>query len=363
VVRKSERLLNLIVMLLETSRPVTAKQIHRTIPGYGQDQWDSFKRMFERDKEELREMGIPIELASTDAWEAEQGYRIPKERYYLPDLKLEPDEVAALSLAAGLLRLSDPGTARTALMKLSDEAPVPQRENLSWLTADLGLAAPSLPVLLESVAERKRVSIDYRSRDSVKNRTVEPFGLIHRRGRWYLVGKDLLSGEVRSFRLDRVEGPVHVADPSRPGPEFDVPLDFDLQASVDLPPFAKGDQPFKATVRFDPSTAWWVRRNSPWMRLEGNEDMSADASVEVSDEEGFISWLLSFGEGAEVLEPPGLRVRARQRLEELVDSMSQGRVHRLSEQSDRVQAGTTGPYTSRRSEAQATNLPATERGE
>jgi proteasome accessory factor B len=322
VVRKSERLLNLIVMLLETSRPVTAKQIHQTIPGYGQDQWDSFKRMFERDKEELREMGIPIELASTDVWDAEQGYRIPKDRYYLPELNLEPDEVAALSLAAGLLRISDRGTARTALMKLSDEAPPPQRENVSWLTADFGLAAPNLPIVLESVAERKRVSINYRSRDSVKSRTVEPFGLIHRRGKWYLVGNDLLSGEVRSFRLDRVEGTVHAADPSRPGPEFDVPTNFDLQAAVELPPFAKGEQPFRATVRFDPSTAWWVKRNSPWMQLQTNEDMSADASVEVTDEEGFISWVLGFGEGAELLEPPGLRDRVRERLEELVKASS-----------------------------------------
>jgi proteasome accessory factor B len=319
VVRKSERLLNLIVMLLETSRPVTAKQIHQTIPGYGQDQWDSFKRMFERDKEELREMGIPVELASTDAWDAEQGYLIPKDRYYLPDLKLEPDEVAALSLAAGLLRMGDSGTARTALMKLSDDAPAPQKENVSWLAADFGLAAPNLPTVLESVAERKRITIDYRSRDAVKSRTVEPFGLIHRRGRWYLVGNDLLSGEVRSFRLDRVDGAVHVADPSRPGPEFEVPPDFDLQASVELPPFAKGEQPFRAMVRFDASTAWWVTRNSPWMRLETNEDMSAQASVEVTDEDGFISWLLGFGEGAEVLDPPRLRDKARERLEELID--------------------------------------------
>jgi proteasome accessory factor B len=318
MVRKSERLLNLIVMLLETSHPVTAKQIHQTIPGYGQVQWDSFKRMFERDKEELREMGIPIELASTDPWDAEQGYRIPKDRYYLPDLKLEPDEVTALSLAAGLLRITDPGTARTALMKLSDEAPPPHMQNVSWLAADFSLAAPNLPIVLESVAERKRVSLNYRSRDSVKSRTVEPFGLIHRRGRWYMVGNDLLTGQVRSFRLDRVEGSVHVADPSLPGPEFDVPANFDLQASVDLPPFAKGDQFFKATVRFDPSSAWWVKRSSPWMLLETKEDLSAEANLEVSDEEGFISWLLGFGEGAEVLEPAHLRDRVRARLQELL---------------------------------------------
>src|SRR5207249_12230379 len=74
-VRKAERLLNLVAMLLETPRPVTAQQIRETIPGYDQDSWETFKRMFERDKDELREMGIPVELAPTDQWAAEEGYR------------------------------------------------------------------------------------------------------------------------------------------------------------------------------------------------------------------------------------------------------------------------------------------------
>ncbi|MGH2687534.1 MAG: helix-turn-helix transcriptional regulator, partial [Actinomycetota bacterium] len=114
--RKAERLLNLVAMLLETSRPVTAQQIRETIPGYDQGNWETFKRMFERDKDELREMGIPLELVATDAWEVEEGYRIPKDRYYLPELRLEEDEMAALVLAAGLVRMQDPEAARTALL-------------------------------------------------------------------------------------------------------------------------------------------------------------------------------------------------------------------------------------------------------
>ncbi|HEX2053895.1 MAG TPA: WYL domain-containing protein [Actinomycetota bacterium] len=317
-VRKSERLLNLIVMLLETSQPVTAEQIHRTIPGYGQDSWDSFKRMFERDKEELREMGIPVELSSLDPWDTEQGYRIPKDRYYLPDLELEPDELAALWLAAGLLRMTDPGPARTALMKLTEGEPPPPGGNLSWLTADLGLAAPHLSVALESVAAKKKVTFAYRSKDRVGTRQVDPYGLSHRRGKWYLVGRDDRSGEVRSFRLDRVEGTIRLTHPSRPGPEFEIPEDFVLQGYVDRPPFMQGAVPEKAKVRFDPSTAWWVERSSPWLRLDYSDDGSAVAEVEVTDDSGFVSWLLWFGEGAEVLEPQHLRDLTRQRLEAIV---------------------------------------------
>jgi len=316
-VRKSERLLNLIVMLLETSQPVTAEQIHRTIPGYGQDSWDTFKRMFERDKEELREMGIPVELSSVDTWDTEQGYRIPKDRYYLPDLDLAPDEVAALWLAAGLLRMSDPGPARTALMKLTEGAPPPTEGNLSWLTADLGLTAPNLTVALDSVAARKKVTFSYRSKDAVRTRLVEPYGLTQRRGKWYLVGHDENSDEIRSFRLDRVEGTIRLTHPSRPGPEFEIPEGFTLQGYMERPPFVQGAVPEKATVRFDPSTAWWVERSSPWLRLEHHDDLSATAVVEVTDDSGFISWLLGFGEGAEVLQPQRLRDLTRKRLEEI----------------------------------------------
>ncbi|MEX2552003.1 MAG: WYL domain-containing protein [Actinomycetota bacterium] len=316
-VRKSERLLNLIVMLLETTRPVTAEQIHATIPGYGQDQWDTFKRMFERDKEELREMGIPVELSNVDSWESEQGYRIPKDRYYLPDLNLEPDEIAALWLAAGLIRMSDPGPARTALMKLTEGAPPAPDGNLSWLTADMGLAAPNIAVALDSVGERKRITFTYRSKEATLARTIDPYGLTHRRGKWYLVGHDQLSDQIRSFRLDRVEGSIHMTHPSRPGPEFEVPDGFDLEGYMERPPFVQGEVLSEARVRFDPSTAWWVERASPWLRLEYAADMSATAMVEVSDDSGFVSWLLGFGEGAEVLEPQRLRDAARGRLEQI----------------------------------------------
>ncbi len=304
-------------MLLETAQPVTAEQIHRTIPGYGQDSWDTFKRMFERDKEELREMGIPVELTPVDAWDNEQGYRIPKDRYYLPDLHLEPDELAALWLAAGLLRMSDPGPARSALMKLTEGAPPESGGNLSWLTADMGLAAPNLSTALESVGEKKRVTFPYRSKEGTRIRTVEPYGLTHRRGKWYLIGRDEKSEEIRSFRVDRVEGVIHMTHPSRPGPEYEIPEGFTVQGYLDRPPFVQGSLPDRATVRFDRSTAWWVERSQPWLRLEPDGELGSIAVVEVSDDSGFISWLLGFGEGAEVLEPPRLRDLARRRLEEI----------------------------------------------
>jgi proteasome accessory factor B len=318
-VRKAERLLNLVAMLLETTRPVTAEQIRETIPGNDPDSWDTFKRMFERDKDELREMGIPVELAPTDPWEVEEGYRIPKDRYYLPELTLAEDEMAALVLAAGLVRMQDPDAARTALHKLSGEGagPAPGAPaGLPWFTADLGLAAPGLAKAFASVADRKQVTFRYRGRQSDRTRTVDPYGLVHRKGAWYLVGHDHGSGQERSFRLDRVVGDVHQIDPGHPGPEFEVPAGFRPQAALEVPPFLQGDVVATARVRFAASTAWWVGREAPWLELAVGDDGTGEATLGVADVQGFLDWVLWYGDGAELLGPANLREALRRRLEE-----------------------------------------------
>jgi proteasome accessory factor B len=314
--RKAERLLNLVAMLLETPRPVTAQKIQETIPGYGQANWDTFKRMFERDKDELREMGIPVELVPTDAWEVEEGYRIPKERYYLPEIDLAEDEMAALVLAAGLVRMEDPQAARTALLKLSGEAE-PEPPRLPWLTADFALTAPGLAKAFAAVTDRKRVGFRYRGRQRERSRAVDPYGLVHRKGAWYLVGRDDSSGEQRSFRLDRVVGDIHQVDPSHPGPEFEVPAGFRPQAALETPPFLQGEVLASARVRFAPSTAWWVEREAPWLELTPQEGGGGEAILGVTDAEGFLDWVLWYGDGVELVEPADLRLALRQRLERI----------------------------------------------
>ncbi|MGH2768573.1 MAG: helix-turn-helix transcriptional regulator [Actinomycetota bacterium] len=316
-VRKAERLLNLIVLLLETKRPLTSHEIRETVPGYGQEHREAFLRMFERDKEDLREMGIPLEVRPTDAWEVEEGYLIPKERYYLPELTLSPDEAAALWVAAGLLRLRDPAPARTALLKLAEELPAdPGRSSMPWLIADLGLSVSSLPKAFEAVTEAKKVAFAYTGGEGTGRRVVDPYGLVYRKGSWYLVGRDHGSGEIRSFRLDRLIGDLHFLSPGKAGPEFSVPERFRPQAALETPPFALGEPGcLRAKVRFHESTAWWVERGDPWLRPTRNPDGSAEAEVDVGDPSGFLRWLLSYGEGAELLAPEELRAFVRAHLE------------------------------------------------
>jgi proteasome accessory factor B len=320
-VRKAERLLNLIAFLLETDRLITPQQIQDTVPGYSGQSWESFKRMFERDKEALREVGIPLEVAPmAGQGEPEEGYRIPKDRYYLPELDLAPEELASLWLAAGLVRLQDPTAARTALLKLAGELPPEvERARLSWLSADLGLAVPGLPRAFEAVAERRTVTFEYRGRSGPQTRTLDPYGLVHRKGTWYLVGRDHDRGENRSFRLDRVSGELHFRTKG-PGAEFDAPEGFRPQEALEVPPFVgreEGVAAVDALVAFDASTAWWIERTHPWLRLAWGSDGDATARVPVSDNAGFVSWLLSLGEGVELVEPQALRGEVLARLEEI----------------------------------------------
>ena len=319
-VSKAERLMNLTIMLLETSRPLTAREIRDTIPGYGQESYDSFKRMFERDKEALREVGLPVEM-STDVWGEETAYRIPKERYYLPEIELEPDEVASLWLAASLLKLQDPGTARAAMLKLSgDVVPPPTPGPAPSLRIDVGLSAPGLARAFEAVSEKKSLTFTYAGRDGEKHREVDAYGLLHRRGFWYLVGLDHSAGETRSFRLDRIKGPLRLSNPNVPGPEFSVPQGFRPEELLETPPFAQSkgsQQPETARIRFDASEAWLVERENPWVQLSWDEHGVAEATVGIGDPDGLLTWIFWYTTRAEILEPSWLRDLAWQRLREI----------------------------------------------
>src|SRR5688500_18264737 len=161
--RRIERLINLIAALLETRRPLTAEEIRDRIAGYDQSSHEAFRRAFERDKEALRSMGIPLETRALSAFgDDPDGYIIPKDKYYLPELDLAPDELAALRLAAGAL-IGAGQAAEAGILKLSVDAaaetPAPPR--VTW-GADLDAEQPMLGPLYAAVSDRTPVSFDYR---------------------------------------------------------------------------------------------------------------------------------------------------------------------------------------------------------
>lgn len=311
--RKVERLINLIALLLNTRRPLTVEDIRNTIPGYQQEDYSSFKRMFERDKEELRSLGIPIERRFTDVWEVEEGYLISHDRYYLPSLDLTPDEMAALWISSRIV-VEPEGKEDQALLKLSlgleggaDPASPP------WLRAELHLDSPALPRLLEAVAGRRRVTFRYRAADQSKDaeRTVDPYALIHRQGAWYLAGHDQLRGALRHYKLPRITSNISFATRSG-GPDFEAPEDFSPAADSVTEPWA-GEEGATVEVAFSPRLAWWVEQ-SLGLEAKGTWKGWTLVRVPVTDEEGFVSWVLGFGEEAVVRKPDRVRRAVVRRL-------------------------------------------------
>jgi proteasome accessory factor B len=296
-----ERLLNLVALLLETNRPLTFEEIRGTLEAYGQEDRSSAKRQFERDKDTLRQIGIPVEAVPTDAWEVEEGYRIPKERYELPDVSFDPEEVAALFVAA-----HGEGEAAQAFRKLSLGAEGGLLAALEESTDASGVDAsgPRLPEVAEAVSRRRRVRFRYRPVSGKEGaRLVDAWALLFRGGAWYLVGGDRDRGEPRSFRLSRIGSDLRDAGPAEPPPEGFRAADH-LQAG----PWGLGEPHRTATVAFSPKVAWWALAGLPGARtLRTRPDGWTEAEVPAAAGDSLVSWILSFGPDAEVLGPAEVR--------------------------------------------------------
>lgn len=298
--RKTDRLLHLVVCLLATRRYLTANQIRQAVPGYPESD-EAFKRMFERDKEELRELGIPLEVGSEDD---ETGYRIPPQAYELPELHLTPDEAAVLGLAARVWQQTNLAEAASgALFKLRAAGIETDPEGSSVLEPRVGADEPAFPALYEAVRDGRVVAFDYQTmgRSAPQRRLVEPWGLTSRRGRWYLVGHDRARQAPRVFRLSRVLGEVALQGAAG---AVRVPADVDIRRIA----FDWADRPVErrsARVRLRRGRAMGVRR---WAvdvtEVDGDWD---EAHLHVWDAEWFAASLARFADDVLVLEPPDLR--------------------------------------------------------
>ncbi|MDE0803094.1 MAG: WYL domain-containing protein [Acidimicrobiales bacterium] len=292
---KLERLLDLIAELLHTERPLTAEQLQGRIPGYPED-WDSFKRSFERDKADLREMDIPLRIETVPGtMPAVDGYRIDQEEYGLPDPGLEPDELAAIHLAATAVRL-DGADVHTGLRKLGGAI---GHDDAVRGSATL-TSAPHLSQVFEAVGQHRQMAFRYRDKD----RVVDPFRLHHERGHWYVQGHDHDAGQARSFRLDRVQGEVTVGDAD----SVEVVVD-PTQHPIRLDAWAIGeDEPVEAVLRVRPPQATLAARLvGTSAAKEWDEDGSVVLTLPVRSVDGFRRFALSFLDAAEVLGPDALR--------------------------------------------------------
>lgn len=293
-----ERILNLLAFLLTVGRPVSAEEIRYTVAGYEQDEDEAFRRMFERDKELLRQLGISLERQATDAFEVEYGYVVPEGGYELPDPGLTDEERAALWLAAQAVRLGGQPAGPEALFKLGGVAGSVGGEPLA---ANLGEEVGLLGDLFTAVVEHRMISFDYRD----NRRVFKPYGLVHRRGHWYLVGATR-DDEARAFRVDRISGFEMKGEPGA----FTRPGDFDVERSIPDAPWEAGPEDLTAEVVFDAEVAWWARREiGANANVVEEPDGRITAHIPVAHPDAFVGWLLGFVDQAEIIGPAPLRDR------------------------------------------------------
>ncbi len=287
-----ERVTDLVLVLLQTAQPLTLDAIANQVPGYPEEH-AARRQAFERDKRLLRDEGIPVRTERLEGHE-QYGYRIDRDAFYLPDLALEPDEQVALHLAVAGVHLGDP-SGRDALLKLG-------ASGLSEVRPVATLVPPpALVDLFEAVRTRAVATFTYRG----EGRRVAPVGVWFRFGHWYAVAWDLDREDVRTFRVDRVDGEV-TRDTAG---SADVPDGIDVKAALPEDPWhAEGEDHTVLRVRVDALEAARVAEEVGQDKVVHRHASGAiEVSLAVASFVSIRSWVLGLLDHAEVLEPASFR--------------------------------------------------------
>lgn len=301
--QRTERLVNLVICLLSTRQFLTAARLRNIVPGYEAGSHEAFQRMFERDKAELRDLGIPLETGTNSVFdsESEVGYRIARRDYELPEVHLEPDEAAAVGLAARLWQSGLSSAASSALIKLRAVGIDVDAESTLGVEPVVDATEPALTPCLEAVRSGRLISFAYRTANSStpEEREVEPWGVVCWRGRWYVAGHDRGRGAARVFRLSRMSGPVAVLGPA--GAVL-VPPDLDLVAmAASLGGEAEAGT---ATVRVRRGAAAGLRRRARDITPGPEHDL---LELAYSDPAALAEQLAGYADDVVVLSPPEVR--------------------------------------------------------
>ncbi len=357
-ISKTQRWLDLIAYLVGRRFPVAVEELMEKLPAYA-EKWvagsetdrASVRRTFERDKDELRDLGIPIRTATwRDEWgEEHQGYSLAQQDFYLPYLRLvkdaakeegppraepariarvdlAPDEAAtaldALRRAAGLPSFPLEREARSAFRKLAfDLEPERFGQTPVLFVSDPSAAdrSETLRTLNEALLARKRVAFTYHGiyRDRTTERAVAPFALLYQSGHWYLIGHDALRDDLRVFRASRMED----LRPNRAAPntpDFEVPDGFEVADHVSRQAWELGgpeEESLEARVLFRFPRSLWAERNGKGELVVEEAEGAAVRRFEVRQVDPFLRWVLSLEGDAEILDPPELREALREMAE------------------------------------------------
>lgn len=313
--QKSERIMNLTICLLMSRRFVEKARIRQVVEGYHDLSDGAFERTFERDKDELRSMGVAVETGSNDVlFPDEVGYRIRRESFELPPIEFTPAETAALGLAASVWEsATQAGQAASALAKLRAAGTDPDPSRLAGLAPRLGAHEPAFAAVWDAHADRVPISFGYKGHP----RKVEPWAMNCRRGSWYLLAHDRDRGEARIFKLARIDSAV-----SRIGPagSYELPSSAEVEDHWRRLEPAGADDVAQVAIRSG-RAGDLCRRGRPM----STKVRPGYAGYEVSYSRAgdFAADIAGYGADVVVLGPPDLRAAVVAHLEALVGRQPQ----------------------------------------
>ncbi len=320
-ISKVERLMNLVIALLSTRAYLTAERIRANVAGYGDQSDEAFSRMFERDKSELRDLGIPLETGRVSAFEPTEGYRIKPDAYALPDIDLTPDEAAAVAVATTLWESPERITAtQSALLKLRAAGVDVDRADGVAITTSAGPAGlrgseEVLGILFAAIDAGKVVQFHHRPTmlEPYTVRTVEPWGVVTARGRWYLVGHDRDRDATRIFRLSRIVDVKAVGSQGASTRPDGVDLRAIVEASIDAAVGGSSGGVARVWVADGHATALRRAGRATGRRTVGGRDGDV-IELDVAGVDGLAREIAGYGPDALVLQPDSLRADVVARL-------------------------------------------------
>jgi proteasome accessory factor BC len=305
------RQLSLVAFLMAERRPITARDVKSNVEGYSEMSDEAFARRFYSDRAELIALGVPLH-SQRDEFTGEELYTLKSDEYFLPQLELEDEELAALQTALYLLegQFAYAEPLRLALQNLAlgrpgfVDAPTEAARSVEVLDPDYSPEMPGRLAKLEgAISKQRTVKFDYWSisRDEHAERTLNPYALLPDNGVWYVVGHDLDRDDIRTFRVSRIRGDIKFA--TRRERDFRTPTDFDIERYRGRPPWQVGDIVGEARIEVRGDTAWWVQRTyGDTGRLEDGVFITDYSSIPQ-----LASWVLRQDGRAVPLEPDELR--------------------------------------------------------
>ncbi len=305
------RQLSLVAYLMAERRPITARDVKSNVEGYQEMSDEAFARRFYSDRAELQALGVPLD-SQRDEFTGEELYTLRSERYFLPELELKDDELAALQTAFYLLegKFAYAEPLRLALQNLAlgrpgfAEVPTATSERVEVVDRDYTPElAGRLGKLETAISKQRTIKFRYWAiyKDSEEERTLNPFALYLDRGAWYVVGQDLGREDERTFRVSRIRGDIRFA--TRRERDFRLPAEFDVSRFLDRPKWQIGEPQGKAKIEVGPDTAWWIERTFP----KGGTVADGVFTTEFSDPGQLAGWVLKQDGRAVPAEPKALR--------------------------------------------------------